>query len=213
MGKRRESRKEVRVPIRIFGTDRRGEIFSEKVFTVNVSQQGVEVTGVQAEPSVDEIVGVTYGVTKVHFRVKWVGQPGTPTAGHVGLLNLTPDKSLWDFALPPPSFDDTTQKDRRSGPRVKCVNSAEVYRAGENAPIRTRTSDLSVGGCFLEMPNPLPKGGQVRIALWVEDFKLWTGAEVVSSTPGFGIGVKFTEMTEQDKNQLKRFLGKARVRF
>jgi PilZ domain len=213
MGKRRESRKEVRVPIRIFGTDRRGEIFSEKVFTVNVSQQGVEVNGVQAEPSVDEIVGVTYGVTKVHFRVKWVGQPGTAKAGHVGLLNLSPEKSLWDFALPPPSFDDAIQKDRRTSGRIKCVNSAEVYLAGENAPIRTRTSDLSVGGCFLEMPNPLPKARQVRIALWVEDFKLWTGAEVVTSTPGFGIGVKFIEMTEQDRNQLKRFLGKARVRL
>jgi hypothetical protein len=213
MGKRREPRKEVTVPIRIFGTDRRGEIFSEKVFTVNVSQQRVEVNGVQAEPSVDEIVGVTYGVTKVHFRVKWVGQPGTPKAGHMGLLNLSPEKSLWDFALPPPRFDEAAQKDRRTSPRVKCVNSAEVYLASENAPIRTRTSDLSVGGCFLEMPNPLPKETQVRIALWVEDFKLWTGAEVVTSTPGFGIGVKFTEMTEQDRNQLKRFLGKARVRL
>jgi len=213
MGKRREARKEVKVPIRIFGTDRRGDIFSEKVFTVNVSQQGVEVNGVQAEPKVDEIVGVTYGVTKVHFRVKWVGKAGTPKAGHLGLLNLSPEKSLWDFALPPPSFDGVVQKERRNSPRVKCVNSAEVYLAGENAPIRTRTSDLSVGGCFLEMPNPLPERTQVRIALWVEDFKLWTGAEVVSSTPGFGIGVKFTEMTEQDKSQLRHFLGNTRVRF
>jgi hypothetical protein len=213
MGKRREPRKEVQVPIRIFGTDKRGEIFSEKVSTVNVSQLGVEVSGVQAEPRVDEIVGVTYGITKVHFRVKWVGQPGTAKAGHLGLLNLSPEKSLWDFALPPPSFDAAAQKDRRSTSRVKCVNSAEVYLTGESAPIRTRTSDLSAGGCFLEMPNPLAKGVHVRIALWVEDFKLWTGAEVVSSTPGFGIGMKFTEMTEQDKNQLKHFLGKARVRL
>jgi hypothetical protein len=213
MGKRREARKEVKVPIRIFGTDRRGDIFSEKVFTVNVSQQGVEVNGVQAEPKVDEIVGVTYGVTKVHFRVKWVGKPGTLKAGHLGLLNLSPEKSLWDFALPPPSFDGAVQKERRNSPRVKCVNSVEVYLGGENAPIRTRTSDLSTGGCFLEMPNPPPERTQVRIALWVDDFKLWTGAEVVSSTPGFGIGVKFTEMTEQDKSQLKHFLGNARVRF
>jgi hypothetical protein len=214
MGKRREPRKEVRVPIRIFGTDKRGDIFSEKVLTVNVSQQGVELSGVQAEPNVDEIVGVTYGVTKVHFRVKWVGQPGTLKAGHLGLLNLSPEKSLWDFALPPPSFDQAAQKDRRTSPRVKCVNSAEVHLPGESAPIRTRTSDLSAGGCFLEMPNPLPKGTQVRIAFWVEDFKLWTGAEVVTSTPGFGIGVKFTEMSEQDRNQLKHFLeSKARVRL
>jgi hypothetical protein len=56
------------------------------------------------------------------------------------------------------------------------------------------------------MPNPLAKRTQIRIALWVKEFKLWANAEVVTSTPGFGIGVKFTEMTESDRIQLKQFL-------
>jgi hypothetical protein len=208
MGKRREVRKEIRVPVRIFGTDGNGQIFTEKVFTTNVSQQGVELDGVQAQPKVDEIVGVTYGQTKAHFRVKWVGQRGTPKAGHLGLLNLSPEKSLWDFTLPPPSFDASVRdtQDRRTSARVKCTSSAEVYPTGETAPMRTRTADLSLGGCFLEMPNPLPKGTQIRIALWVKEFKLWANAEVITSTPGFGIGVKFTEMTEQDRSQLKQFI-------
>jgi hypothetical protein len=208
MGKRREPRKEIRVPIRIFGTDSGGQIFSEKAFTVNVSQLGVELSGVQALPNVDEIVGLTYGVTKAHFRVKWVGQRGSAMAGHLGLLNLTPEKSLWDFPLPPPGFDGSVRdlRDRRTSPRMKCASSVEVYPIGETAPIRTRTADLSLGGCFLEMPNPLPKGAHIKIALWVKDFKIWANAEVVSSTPGFGIGVKFTEITEQDRHQLKEFL-------
>ena len=209
MGKRREPRKEIKVPVRIFGTDRGGQIFSEKVFTVNVSQQGVELGGVQAQPNVDEIVGITHGVTKAHFRVKWVGQPGSDKAGRLGLLNLSPEKNLWDFPLPPPGYDATVRdaRDRRASSRAKCASSVEVYPTGEAAPIRTRTADLSLGGCFLEMPNPLPAGTQIRIALWVKDFKLWANAEVITSTPGFGIGVKFTEMTEQDRNQLKQFIG------
>jgi hypothetical protein len=208
MGKRREPRKEIRVPVRIFGTDSGGQIFSEKVFTVDVSQQGLQLSGVQAHPSVDEIVGVTYGTTKTHFRVKWVGQAGSAKAGHIGLLNLSPEKSLWDFPLPPPSFDASVRdaRDRRTSPRLKSTNSAEVYPSGQTAPIRTRTADISVGGCFLEMPNPLPKATQIKIALWVKDYKLWATGEVVTSTPGFGIGVKFIEMTDQDKNQLREFL-------
>jgi hypothetical protein len=209
MGKRREPRKDIRVAVRIFGTDRGGQLFSEKVFTVNVSQQGVELSGVQAQPNVDEIVGITHGVTKAHFRVKWVGQPGSDKAGRLGLLNLSPGKNLWDFPLPPPGYDATVRdaRDRRASSRAKCASSVEVYPTGEAAPIRTRTADLSLGGCFLEMPNPLPAGTQIRIALWVKDFKLWANAEVITSTPGFGIGVKFTEMTEQDRNQLKQFIG------
>jgi len=216
MGKRREPRKEMKVPVRIFGTDSNGQIFSEKVFSVNVSQQGAELIGVQAQPKIDEIVGLTYGVTKAHFRVKWVGQPGTPKAGHLGLLNLSPEKSLWDFPLPPPGYDGAVRdkRERRTSPRLKSTNSVEIYRTGETAPIRTRTADLSLGGCFLEMPNPLPKGVPIRLALWVKEFKLWATAEVVTSTPGFGIGVKFTEMTEQDRNELKQFvesLGRLRI--
>ncbi|MGA8493083.1 MAG: PilZ domain-containing protein [Terriglobales bacterium] len=208
MGKRREPRKEIRIPVRIFGTDAEGQIFSEKVFTVNVSKNGLEVVGVQAQPKVDEIVGVTYGVTKAHFRIKWVGQRGGVNAGRMGLLNLSPEKSLWDFPLPPPGFDGTVRdaRDRRTQVRVKSTNSAEVYPAGATVPMRTRTADLSMGGCFLEMPNPLPKATEIKMALWVKDFKLRAKGEVVTSTPGFGIGVKFTEMTEQDRNQLKQFL-------
>jgi hypothetical protein len=208
MGKRREPRKEIRVPVRIFGTDSGGQIFSEKVFTINVSRHGLEVQGVQALPKLDEIVGVTYGQNKTHFRVKWVGQRNSANAGRLGLLNLSPEKSFWDFPLPPPVFDGSARdaRDRRTHVRVKCTNSAEVYPAGATAPMRSRTADLSMGGCFLEMPNPLPKATQIRIALWVKDFKLWANGEVVTSTPGFGVGVKFTEMTEQDRNQLKQFL-------
>jgi hypothetical protein len=208
MGKRREPRKDIKVPVRIFGTDSGGQIFSEKVFTVNVSQTGLELQGVQAMPKVDEIVGVTYGTTKTHFRVKWVGPRGSANAGRMGLLNLSPGKSLWDFPLPPPAFDGSVREsqERRTQARAKCTNSAEIYPAGAAVPMRTRTADLSLGGCFLEMSNPLPKSTQVRIALWVKDFKIWANGEVVTSTPGFGIGVKFTEITDQDRSQLKEFL-------
>jgi hypothetical protein len=208
MGQRREPRKEIKVPVRIFGTDSSGQIFSEKVFTVNVSQHGVELSGVQAQLNLEEIIGLTYGQIKGHFRVKWLGPPRTPKAGHVGLLNLSPEKALWDFPLPGPSVDGAVREgqERRAHPRFKSLNSVELYPNNQATPIRARTGDVSLGGCFIEMPNPLPKGTEVRIALWVKELKLWARARVVTSTPGYGIGVEFTEMAEPDKSQLKQFL-------
>jgi hypothetical protein len=208
MGKRCEPRKDIRVLVRIFGTDSAERIFNEKVFTVNVSRHGVELSGVQAQLNLDEIIGLTYREIKSHFRVKWVGQPGTPKLGHVGLLNLSPEKALWDFPLPGPSVDGSPRDahDRRAHPRIKCTNSVEVYPNNQTAPIRARTGDLSLGGCFVEMPNPLPKGTEIRIALWVKDTKLWAKGKVVTSTPGYGIGVQFIEMAEPEKAQLKRFV-------
>jgi Tfp pilus assembly protein PilZ len=208
MGKRREPRKEIRVPVRIFGTDSAGQIFSEKVFTVNVSRNGVELSGVQAQPSISEIIGLTYGQIKSHFRVMWVGQPGTPKLGHLGLLNLSPEKTLWDFPLPGPTVDGTARDahDRRAYPRVKCGNSVEIHVDDQDAPIRARIADMSLGGCFVEMPNPLARGTEIRLALWVKDTKLSAKGKVITSTPGYGVGVQFTEMSEQERMQLKRYV-------
>jgi hypothetical protein len=215
MGKRREPRKEIKVSVRIFGTDRSGQIFSEKVSTIDVSRQGVQLNGMQARPKVDEIVGLTYGQTKGHFRVKWVGASDTPKAGCMGLLNLAPEKPFWDFPLPAPSADTASGNvtERRKSARLKCSNSAEVYPEGASNPIRTRTVDLSTDGCFLEMSNPLPKKTAFKIALWVKEAKVWASGEVVTSTPGFGIGVRFTEITPDDKRLLQNFLdGLIRIR-
>ena len=40
----------------------------------------------------------------------------------------------------------------------------------------------------------------------MKDTKLWAKGKVVTSTPGYGIGVQFIEMAEPEKAQLKRFV-------
>jgi hypothetical protein len=94
VGRRREPRKKTEMPVRIFGTDSSGRVFSEKATTVNVSWQGIELSGVEPRLSVDEIIGLTYGKNRVHFRVKWVGQTGTPKEGHVGLCPVAYRRKL-----------------------------------------------------------------------------------------------------------------------
>jgi PilZ domain-containing protein len=206
MGKRREPRKEIKVPVRIFGTDSDGQIFSEKVFTENISKQGVELSGLKAKPSIDEIVGLTYGTTKVHFRVKWVGKAGTPNGDHMGLLNITPEKPLWDFPLPEPQSDDYRPSvDRRQHPRLRCSTSVELHPE-EGSLIWGKAADLSIGGCFVEMSITLKKDQKLKIGLWIDQVKVWVNGIVTSSTPGFGIGVKFIDMAEKDSERLQQHL-------
>jgi hypothetical protein len=210
MGQRREPRKDVILPVRIFGTDTNGRTFSENVSTVNVSREGAQLAGVQAEVKVGESIGMAYGKNKGRFAVKWTGPPGTPLAGHLGLQNVAPEKSIWDFPLPAPGIDEYGRQskgtERRKYPRLKCVNSVELQAQGEGAPIWGKAVDLSVGGCFIEMPMPLKDGTKLRIGLWIKDTKLWTTARVASSRPGFGIGVQFIEMSPEDTEKLREFL-------
>src|SRR5580704_1632050 len=65
MGRRREPRKAIEVPVRIFGTSSSGQVFSEKAVTVNVSHQGAELSGVQARINLDETIGLSYGTNRV----------------------------------------------------------------------------------------------------------------------------------------------------
>jgi hypothetical protein len=210
MGQRREPRKVISVPVRIFGTDAGGRPFSENVATLNVSKEGAAIAGVKAQIKVGEIVGLTYGKNKGRFCVKWVGQFGTPRAGRVGLVNVSPEKTMWDFPLPSPSFDEFGRQamgaERRKHTRLKCVNSAELHPGGDTAPIWGKAIDLSMGGCFVEMPIPLAVGTKLKLGLWIKDTKLWATAKVVNSRPGFGIGIEFAEISPEDAERLKEFL-------
>jgi hypothetical protein len=207
MSKRREPRKEVETSVRVFGTDTSGKVFSEKVTTVNISQHGVELSGVSVHLTPDDIVGLSYANNRVHFRVKWVGKPGTPKEGHVGLLNISPGKPLWDFALPAPAPDHhrPTIVEGRKHPRFKCPNSIELHSEA-GASFWATIADLSVGGCYIEMALPFPKGSKVKVGIWIGETKVWADGEVAHSAPGLGIGVKFTGISDAHLQRLRQFL-------
>ncbi len=208
MGRRREPRKEIQAQVRIFGTDSSGKVFSDKAVTVNVSREGVALRGVEPQLKLDEIIGLTYSSNRVHFRVKWVGKPGTPQAGHVGLLNISPEKPLWDFPLPEAIPDNFQQRiaEQRVHPRFKCHNSVEIHTQ-DGATFWATIADLSAGGCYLEMAIPLPKGTKVRVGIWIGETKAWADCEVAYTTPGSGIGVKFRRISKEDLARVQEFLG------
>jgi hypothetical protein len=195
------------VPVRILGTDAHGKIFSENVTALDVSQSGTRLGGLRSQIKVDEIVGLTYGKSKVHFRMKWAGPAGSPSEGQVGLLNLSPEKPFWDFPLPHGMAADTFRSavERRRSPRVKCSISVELNRDGQPV-IWGKASDLSVGGCFVEMPIPLPVETGFAIALWLGETKLRLQGQVASTSPGFVIGVRFTDVSPETQELLQRHM-------
>jgi hypothetical protein len=207
MGRRSQPRKQIEIPVRVFGTDRHGRVFSEKVLTTNVSRTGAEIAGLRAELSLDEIVGLTYGANRVHFRVKWIGAAGTPKAGHVGLLNIAPEKTLWDFPLPLDAADSfqSASLERRQTARFRCQNSIEVHVDG-GASFWGTVADLSLGGCYVEMPPPLQPGTKLRVGIWFGQTKVSAHAQVAYRTPGVGAGLKFIEISEPDRDVIRRFL-------
>lgn len=207
MGKRSEIRKDIQVPVRIFGTDSTGAVFSQKVVTINISRNGVEVAGVEANLAVNEIIGLTYGTNRVHFRVKWVGKPDTPRAGHLGLLNVSPGKPLWDFPLESSSADpyQAEVSENRKTPRYRCQNSIEIH-IHNGASFWGTVADLSVAGCYAELAIPMEVGTKLRVAIWFGQAKAWAEGEVAHRTPGFGVGIRFTSISPEDSEIIRQYL-------
>jgi hypothetical protein len=208
MGQRREPRKDLQVPVRVFGTDMHGKPFSENLNTQNVSTRGVRIGGLQASVKAGEIIGMTYGAQKSRFTVRWVGS--NSSTGQLGLENVSPEKPFWDFPLPGPGIDEygrhSRGTERRKHPRLKCLNSIELYPEGEGSKLWGKAVDLSMGGCFVEMSMPLREHTKLKIILWVRDEKLALQGKVVGSRPGFGVGIQFSEISPDDALRLRQFL-------
>lgn len=210
MGQRREPRKSVEMQVRVFGTDTNGKPFTETVAVHNISRHGCGLQGLQARVKPGEIVGITFETRKARFTVRWAAEPGSPEQGKVGLEAVSPETSIWNVELPAASADEFGHKgkgaERRIHPRVRSLSSIELHPEGGSAPIWGKALDLSVGGCFVEMPMPLPKGTKLKIGLWIQEAKIWIKGDVVNSRPGFGIGIRFREMETPDAARLKQFL-------
>ena len=98
--------------------------------------------------------------------------------------------------------------ERRRYRRVALAIQVEFRLQSGDVPLRTRTTDISLGGCYVEMPFTLEVGSQVDIVLWVGAQKVKATGVVVTSHSQFGNGVKFTSMSPEAMDLLERYLNK-----
>lgn len=95
---------------------------------------------------------------------------------------------------------------RRGELRVACKLGAEVYRLGTSVPNRCTLSDISEGGCYVEMPSPLAGKSGVEILVRTADTKLRIRGEVLATHPGFGMGVRFVFRDDVEREEIMRLL-------
>ena len=96
---------------------------------------------------------------------------------------------------------------RRGERRFPCKLGAEVYRLGSNVPNRCTLSDLSEGGCYVEMPSPLDGQSSVEIVVRTGEMKLKIRGQVLAVHPGFGMGVRFIFEDDAEREEILRLLG------
>ncbi len=93
---------------------------------------------------------------------------------------------------------------RRAQTRYACRLGAEVYRTGKSVPNHCCLTDLSSGGCYLEVPLPFPQKSSVEIVVRTQEMKLRLRGTVLASHPGFGMGIAFELKTKEEQANVKK---------
>lgn len=100
----------------------------------------------------------------------------------------------------------TNAGNRRGERRFACKLGAEVYRLGTSVPNRCTLSDISEGGCYVEMPSPLAGQSGVEILVRTVDAKFKIRGQVLATHPGFGMGVRFIFRDSAEREEILRLL-------
>jgi len=95
---------------------------------------------------------------------------------------------------------------RRGQTRYSCRLGAEVYQQGSSVRNYCHLSDLSPGGCYLEMPLAFAAGAAVEIVVRTHEMKLRLSGKVKSSHPGYGMGVSFDMNTKDERHGVQQLI-------
>ncbi|MFY9907321.1 MAG: PilZ domain-containing protein [Terriglobales bacterium] len=146
-------------------------------------------------------------------------QQNNPQATIAGAIAATVTESAANqsLATPPrmgneakPELKDSSAianaSNRRGEHRFACKLGAEVYRLGSKVPNRCILSDISEGGCYVEMPSPFSGQSGVEILVRTADTKLRISGQVMTIHPGFGMGVRFMFRDSVEREEVLRLL-------
>jgi CheY-like chemotaxis protein len=95
---------------------------------------------------------------------------------------------------------------RRGQVRYACRLGAEVYQTGSPVRHYCHLSDLSPGGCYLEMPLAFAAGSTVEIVVRTHEMKLRLSGEVKASHPSYGMGVLFHLNTKDERHGVQQLI-------
>jgi hypothetical protein len=98
------------------------------------------------------------------------------------------------------------ESERRRAPRYPFIAEAQVTEISSDTKLIAKTSDLSIGGCFLDMLNPSPEGTDVRVRISHKSKTFTTLGRVVFVLPNMGMGVVFRSVEDYQLTILQEWI-------
>jgi diguanylate cyclase (GGDEF)-like protein len=111
------------------------------------------------------------------------------------------DKRMYSQKLSQPN-----RKNRRLYPRVKGRLTTEISQGGQERPMLGIVTNLSLGGCYVEISGILLPGSQLSLAFSFEQTMVTLQSEVVRMDMGIGAALKFVDINHESRAAVQRIL-------
>jgi PilZ domain len=230
MGRRSEQRIAISFPVTVHGSDSRGNKFTVATETFDISLSGASVKGLTTITEPGGKIEIESGDQNAWYSVQWIGKNGSSKAGRIGLRCLEPGKYIWGVPArgsEPDTYDPAKPEplprrpsapagayaaptlfggdERRKFARHACRIETQVVTEDGSIGVPGTITDVSLGGCYVEMLSPLPVDSTIHLSLNPGTTTLHMSGKVRSSQVGLGMGVSFTGMGPEDFEKLWRF--------
>ena len=155
MGRRREQRIAIDLPIIVRGQDALGNPFRQSARTLDISRMGARIDGVFCLFGSGVTIEIEYQGQKAPDSVKWIDAAGTPRAGQIGVRSLSLDKHIWKEQVPAPGPDPYIVVPPAQ-PAVQKHTAAPHVSAAPPSWLRLARSDAATAASSAASPRRLP---------------------------------------------------------
>jgi DNA-binding response OmpR family regulator len=182
--RRRNARVTIQVPVTL-SNPLTG--FRQSTFTTDLSEGGmaVQLPKRQKDPGPWDLSFTLPGQQKV---IEVTGQTAWQNpGGQVGIrfanlqVDLSHDLRLW-------------------------LNQNSPESEKDDPPVGCKLTDLSLGGCYLEISSPFPPGTRIVLSMRAGGHELRVEGVIRVMHPEVGMGVEFTQGTPEQHHQVEKFI-------
>jgi PilZ domain len=109
-------------------------------------------------------------------------------------------------SVPIPKEESLQPQERRRSTRYKCEGSAQFRVNGSDVHTWGTFTDLSLGGCYVELMATYPVGSVVDLLLELNGIRAHVKGEIRVSYPCLGMGIAFQEVSQTEQAKLAEMI-------
>ncbi|MGA9041142.1 MAG: PilZ domain-containing protein [Terriglobales bacterium] len=182
--RRRNTRVPIEIPVTLIATDGSGK---QNTVSIDLSEGGMALQKFQ-RPKNTTRMRVSFTLPGTESKIECAGESAWENAGRQSGVR----------------FIDLSSEHREQLDAWLKRHSPEMET--DDPPVGCKLTDLSLGGCYLEMASPFPVRTRLVLSMRVAELEVEAEGMVRVMHPEVGMGVELTQHTTQQREQVEKFI-------